>query len=80
MALDLSFEVCARRAPPPPIKLSAVRDPFANIAVDLFEIADFKGFIAIFLNVVCVSSGFQLCGMVKSRHPGHIFEEFCRFW
>ena len=61
-------------------KLSEVREPFASIAVYLFEIAGFNGYIAIFLNVVCVSSGFQLCGMVESRHPGHIFEEFCRLW
>lgn len=83
MALDLCCEVCARRAPPPPIaqgKLSEVREPIASIAVDLFEIADFSGFIAIFINVVCVSSGFQMCGMVESRHPGHIFEECWRLW
>ena len=55
-------------------------EPFANIALDLFELADYQGFVAIFLNIVCRSSGFQLCTMIESRHPGHAFEEFWRQW
>ena len=32
------------------------------------------------MNVVDLHTGFQLVGLVLSKHPGHIFDEFVRGW
>ena len=56
LALHLKCEICDRRASPAPIvkaKLNEILEPFADIAIDLFELAGYIGFVAIFLNVVC---------------------------
>ena len=61
-------------------KLHTSSEPWQSVAVDLFELADYAGQVESFLNIVDMFTGFQLVGLVVSKHPAHVFEEFLKGW
>ena len=82
-ALRLACDVCARRREPQPVlkaKLHTSSEPWTSVAVDLFELADYAGQVESFLNIVDMFTGFQLVGLLVSKHPAHVFEEFMKGW
>ena len=82
-ALAIICDVCLRRRQPSPTlkaKLPKTSGPWEAVAIDLFELADYAGQVESFLNIVDLHTGFQLVGLVLSKHPGHIFDEFVRGW
>ena len=85
MALDHACDVCRRnRTPDNPAHLPGrIQRPTQfneSVAVDLFELSDYKGAHRLFLNILDRASSFQCVWPVTTKHPPVVLQVFLQMW